>query len=83
MLPFTTVLTYFLLASKPSRACLGAIFVVCFGYFVGVANENMSVSLVGILLGVLSSATTAGHAVVVKRSLPIVSGSAMDLSELA
>ena len=80
VLPFTTLLTYFTLSSVPSRKVLIGIGVVCLGFFVGVANEDLQVSAVGIILGVCSSMTTAGHAIVVKRSLPVVKGSAMDLA---
>lgn len=79
-MPFTTILSYLFLGTKSSMMLLSAIGVVCLGFIVGVANENLSVSGVGIILGVLSSVTTAGHAIVVKRSLPIVNGSAMDLA---
>lgn len=57
-----------------------AIGLVCLGFIVGVSSENMSVSGLGILLGVCSSATTASHAIVVKQALPVVNGSAMDLA---
>lgn len=69
-----------MLNTTPSIPVLGAIGVVCFGFVVGVSGENLSVSAVGIFLGVCSSVTTAGHAIVVKRSLPVVKGSAMDLA---
>jgi GDP-fucose transporter C1 len=39
----------------------------------------MSASSLGIVLGVASSVTTAVHAIVVKRSLPIVNGQTLDL----
>lgn len=57
-----------------------AIIIVCFGFLVGVSSENLAVSGLGIVLGVCSSATTAAHAIVVKRALPVVNGSAMDLA---
>jgi GDP-fucose transporter C1 len=80
VLPFTVLLSYFALHARPSVPVLGSIGIVCFGFVVGVSGENLSVSSVGIFLGVCSSVTTAGHAIVVKRSLPIVKGSAMDLA---
>jgi len=80
VLPFTTLLSYIFLNARPSLPLLGAIGIVCFGFMVGVSSENLSVSFIGILLGVCSSVTTAGHAIVVKRSLPVVNGSAMDLA---
>lgn len=80
VLPFTTLLSYIILKQTQSRPLLLAIGIVCLGFMAGVSTENLSVSGIGIMLGVLSSATTAGHAIVVKRSLPIVNGSAMDLA---
>ena len=81
VLPFTTLLSYIFLASKPTPPLLAAIGIVCVGFMVGVSSEKMSsVSYIGIILGVCSSVTTAGHAIVVKRSLPVVNGSAMDLA---
>jgi len=80
VLPFTTLLSYIVLKQGQSKPLLLAIGIVCLGFMAGVSTENLSVSGIGIILGVLSSATTAGHAIVVKRSLPIVNGSAMDLA---
>jgi len=80
VLPFTTLLSYIVLGVRPSPPLYLAIGIVCLGFMVGVSSENMAVSFIGILLGVLSSITTAGHAIVVKRSLPVVNGSAMDLA---
>lgn len=57
-----------------------AIAIVCLGFLVGVSSENMAVSGLGIFLGVCSSVTTASHAIVVKRALPVVNGSTMDLA---
>ena len=45
----------------------------------GVSSENMHTSAIGISLGVASSVTTAVHAIVVKRSLSVVSGT-LDLA---
>lgn len=45
----------------------------------GVSAENMSTSFIGVALGVASSVTTAVHAIVVKRSLAVVSGT-LDLA---
>ena len=45
----------------------------------GVSAEKLHASSIGIALGVASSVTTAVHAIIVKRSLPIVDGSTLDL----
>lgn len=60
-------------------ATLGAVAIVCIGFVFGVSSENMKASSIGIALGVASSVTTAVHAIVVKRSLPIVNGQTLDL----
>lgn len=79
MLPFTVLFSWFLLKTHSSPATLGAVGLVCLGFFFGVSSENLHASSVGIALGVASSVTTAVHAIVVKRSLPIVDGQTLDL----
>lgn len=56
-----------------------AVGIVCVGFMLGVSAENLHASSIGIALGVASSVTTAVHAIVVKRSLPIVQGSTINL----
>lgn len=68
-----------LLRTQSSPPTLIAVFVVCVGFMLGVSSENLHASSIGIALGVASSVTTAVHAIVVKRSLPIVDGSTLDL----
>ena len=79
VLPFTVLFSWFLLKTHSSRATLGAVGLVCLGFLFGVSSENMHASSIGIALGVASSVTTAVHAIVVKRSLPIVDGQTLDL----
>ncbi len=50
------------------------------GFFIGVFLDGTSVSLIGIFFGVVSSAITAMHSVVIKQSLNVVNGSALLLS---
>ena len=50
------------------------------GFFVGVFLDGTQVSVIGVTFGVMSSAITAVHSVVIKRSLDVVKGSALHLS---
>ncbi|GAA5966377.1 hypothetical protein JCM3765_005082 [Sporobolomyces pararoseus] len=79
VLPFTVFFSWYLLRTRSSPATLGAVAIVCVGFMLGVSSENMHASALGISLGVASSVTTAVHAIVVKRSLSVVSGT-LDLA---
>ncbi|GAA5830118.1 hypothetical protein JCM3766R1_002792 [Sporobolomyces carnicolor] len=79
VLPFTVFFSWYLLRTRSSPATLGAVAIVCVGFMLGVSSENMHTSALGISLGVASSVTTAVHAIVVKRSLSVVSGT-LDLA---
>jgi len=46
----------------------------------GVSADSLTTSKIGILMGVTSSITTSVHAIVVKRSLPVVQGDTMALA---
>ncbi|GAA5916167.1 hypothetical protein JCM6882_005404 [Rhodosporidiobolus microsporus] len=78
VLPFTVFFSWYLLGSRSSRPTLIAVFIVCIGFALGVSGEIHS-TMLGTTLGVLSSVTTAVHAIVVKRSLSVVSGT-LDLA---
>ncbi|GAA5874245.1 hypothetical protein JCM8547_007803 [Rhodosporidiobolus lusitaniae] len=78
VLPFTVFFSWYLLGSRSSRPTLIAVGIVCIGFILGVGGEIHTTAL-GTLLGVLSSVTTAVHAIVVKRSLNVVSGT-LDLA---
>lgn len=79
VLPFTVFFSWYLLSSRSSAATLSAVGLVCVGFFLGVSSENLHASSIGVVLGVCSSVTTAVHAIVVKRSLPIVNNNTLDL----
>ncbi|GAA5890921.1 hypothetical protein JCM5296_001227 [Sporobolomyces johnsonii] len=79
VLPFTVFFSWYLLRTHSSPATLIAVGVVCIGFMLGVSSENRTTSFLGISLGVASSVTTAVHAIVVKRSLSVVSGT-LDLA---
>ncbi|BGP13715.1 hypothetical protein JCM10213v2_001650 [Rhodosporidiobolus nylandii] len=78
VLPFTVFFSWYLLGSRSSGATLLAVGIVCIGFILGVGGEIHSTAL-GTALGVASSVTTAVHAIVVKRSLSVVSGT-LDLA---
>ncbi|OZJ04403.1 hypothetical protein BZG36_02396 [Bifiguratus adelaidae] len=82
VLPITVTLSWLLLKKPSSWRVLLSCGIVCLGFFVGVNGEAYnkigSTSALGVFYGVFSSATTAFHAIVIKKSLDIV-GDTMDL----
>lgn len=80
VLPFTVLTSYFFLSARPSLRILFSCSIVTLGFFVGVFLDSVPMGLIGIGFGVSSSAITAVHSVVIKKSLDIVKGSAMNLS---
>jgi hypothetical protein len=86
----------FLRAAPPSYRIFIACAIVTGGFFTGVFLDHVTASglakaaadakagsgpsAVGIFFGILSSMTTALHAVVIKRALDVVDGSAIDLA---
>ncbi|KAJ3547417.1 hypothetical protein NMY22_g1658 [Coprinellus aureogranulatus] len=69
VLPFTVVVSFIFLHARPSLKVLSACGVVTFGFFIGVFLDGTPVSMLGIFFGVASSAITAVHSVVIKKSL--------------
>lgn len=72
-------------ARIPSGRVLGGIALVCGGFAYGVMSEHRSfehTSSLGVFLGVLSSCTTAVHAVVLKRSMNAVKTGVLELAYL-
>ena len=80
VLPFTVLTSFIFIHARPSRAILIACLIVTLGFFVGVFLDGVSVSPVGVFFGVVSSATTALHAVVIKKAIKLLNDSALDLS---
>jgi len=80
VLPFTVLTSYFFLSARPSLRILLSCSVVTLGFFVGVFLDAVPMRLLGVGFGVASSAITAIHSVVIKKSLDVVKGSAMNLS---
>ncbi|EIN14450.1 hypothetical protein PUNSTDRAFT_140740 [Punctularia strigosozonata HHB-11173 SS5] len=80
VLPFTVLTSLLVLHSRPSTLASFACAVVTAGFFVGVFLDGTPISGTGIFFGVASSAITATHSVVIKRSLAAVQGSALKLS---
>lgn len=80
LLPFTVVTSYIFLNARPSLRILLSCSVVTLGFFVGIFLDAIPIAMLGIAFGVASSAITAVHSVVIKKSLDVVKGSAMHLS---
>lgn len=80
LLPFTVATSYAFLNARPSLRILIACSIVTLGFFVGIFLDAIPIALLGIAFGVSSSAITAVHSVVIKKSLDVVQGSAMHLS---
>ncbi|KAL5497949.1 hypothetical protein ACEPAH_2880 [Sanghuangporus vaninii] len=80
VLPFTVLTSFIFIHARPSPAILLACLVVTLGFFVGVFLDGVHVSMAGVLFGVASSATTALHAVVIKKAIKLLNDSALDLS---
>ncbi|TFK53177.1 hypothetical protein OE88DRAFT_1734123 [Heliocybe sulcata] len=80
VLPFTCLTSYIMLSSRPSLRILFACGIVTLGFFVGVFLDGTAVSTLGIFFGVVSSAVTATHSVIIKRTLDVVKGNTLDLS---
>jgi solute carrier family 35 (GDP-fucose transporter), member C1 len=82
VLPFTVITSALFLRARPSLRVLVACGTVTAGFFVGVFLDNQKTgpSALGISFGLLSSVTTAVNAVIIKRSLDFVDGSALTLA---
>jgi len=92
LLPITVGLSYIFLHSRPSFRILFSCAVVTLGFFVGVFLDSPRTlggsgsivakppSKIGVAFGILSSVTTALHAVLIKRSLEAVDGSTLQLA---
>jgi len=80
VLPFTVGMSFIALNSRPSLRILFSCAIVTGGFFIGVFLDGTILSYVGVGFGVASSAITAIHSVVIKKSLNVVNGSALLLS---
>jgi GDP-fucose transporter C1 len=88
LLPITVAISGIILHTRPSLRILISCAIVTVGFFIGVFIDNLQStsastegpSLRGVLFGVLSSCTTALHAVVIKRSLDAVKGNTLQLA---
>ncbi|WVF66870.1 hypothetical protein IAT40_001613 [Kwoniella sp. CBS 6097] len=93
VLPFTIIVTVFVLHQYPSPLALIAALVVTFGFFSGVlfdpnhassaasaAVAGQHTSSLGITFGAMSSVSSACHAVLIKRGLQSVGSSPIGLS---
>lgn len=80
VLPITVVISYVFLKARPSAWILSSCFIICLGFFTSVHPGETDLSMLGVIFGLLSSLTTATHAVIIKTSLPVVDGSTIDLA---
>ncbi|EIM21424.1 hypothetical protein E3Q22_02904 [Wallemia mellicola] len=80
VLPITVAISYIFLRTRPSPWILGACVIICLGFFISVHPGEADLNATGIVFGLLSSLTTAAHAVIIKTSLPVVGGSTIDLA---
>jgi len=84
VLPFTVALSATMLKTSPSNQILISCAIVTSGFFLGILIDNPSSitgsSPIGIFFGLVSSLTTAMHAVVIKRSFAVVQGNAIELA---
>ncbi|THH12096.1 hypothetical protein EW146_g7825 [Bondarzewia mesenterica] len=80
VLPLTVFTSYIFLHARPSIHILVSCTIVTAGFFVGVFLDGTPVSTLGVMFGVASSMVTALHAVVIKRALEVVGGSALHIS---
>lgn len=79
VLPFTVLTSFIFLSARPSLRILIACAIVTGGFCVGVFFDGVTVSTKGVLFGIASSATTALHAVVIKKALRLLNDNALDL----
>lgn len=61
-----------MLRQRNSVFTLIGVALVCIGFVCGVSGERLTVSHVGVALGIFSSLSTAVHAIVVKSSVSVV-----------
>ncbi|TIA91247.1 hypothetical protein E3P99_01175 [Wallemia hederae] len=80
VLPITVIISYISLRTRPSAWILSSCFIICLGFFISVHPGEADLNMMGIVFGLLSSLTTAAHAVIIKTSLPVVDGSTIDLA---
>ncbi|KAK9729368.1 hypothetical protein K7432_000333 [Basidiobolus ranarum] len=81
VLPFTVALSWLFLKKKSSTMASLACGIICGGFMVGVRGEvtSLDVSYTGVIFGVISSITTAAHAIIIKKSLEVVNNNTMEL----
>lgn len=81
ILPFTVLASYIFLGTRSSPKIHLSILIVTLGFIIGVSSERLTVSHLGVALGIFSSLTTSMHAIIMKRALSKVSGT-IDLTYL-
>ena len=86
ILPFTLFLEFIVLQRRTTLPVFLSCAVVTLGFVIGLFGDSQSentdanVSMLGVFFGVASSMTTAVHAIVIKKSLAVVDGNALELA---
>ena len=77
VLPLTVAFSWAFMGQLSSLAILLSCVVIFVGFLIGIVFENeIDISLIGILFGLASSVTTAYHSIVIKKSFDFFSKSA-------
>lgn len=79
---FNVIFTYMILGQKTSMSAIVCCGIIVGGFWLGVDQENEagSLSVLGVIFGVLASASVSLNAIFTKRVLPVLDGSVWLLS---
>ncbi len=84
VLPFTVLLQYVVLKQPSTMGVLLSCAIVCSGFWVGLfgtdAKFTKGVTMSGVVFGILSSITTALHAIVIKSSMGVFQGNMLEMA---
>ena len=79
VLPFTVLLSWFALKKPSSLSICMSCLVIFLGFLRGTTLDHLSIFSNGFSFGIISSFTTALHAIIIKKSITVVDGKTMDL----
>ena len=79
VLPFTVTLSWTILKKPSSALILVSCFIIFIGFLQGTTFDALNYDSKGFIFGVISSLTTAAHAIIIKKSLDVVKGNTMAL----
>lgn len=77
---FNVALTYIVLGQKTSLQAITCCLVIIVGFFLGVDQEGDTLSVIGVIYGVLASLFVSLNAIHTKKTLPLVDNSVWTLS---